>query len=153
MTAKGKKKLLILGLISIPLVLLTVFTILITLDKNFREFKSASAVIFGSLFILIGGIARYKTLLSGDELQKTIQLKIFSYTHSAFLTFLALFACLQIAYNFKLAPMTVLLIVLFGTIILQLIISFFVKQKYKWKICYTSDMQSEYFQQCVEINK
>jgi hypothetical protein len=131
MSAQLKKKLLIIGLISISFVSLTIFTILITWDKEFREFKSTSAVIIASIIILMVGMLRHKTMLSGDELQKTIQLKIFSYTHSAFLTFLALFACLQIAYDFKLAPMDVLLIVLFGTSILQLIISFFVKQKYK----------------------
>jgi hypothetical protein len=131
MSSQGKKKLLITSLISVSLVLLTVFAILIISDKDFREFKSASAVIFASLIILIVGIVRHKTLLSGDELQKTIQLRIFSFTHTAFLTFLTLFGCLQIAYNFKLAPMDVLLIVLFGTSIFQTIISFFVKQKYK----------------------
>ena len=131
MSAQLKKKWLIIGLTSISFVLIITFAMLIIWDKEFREFKSTSAVIFASIIILIVGVVRHKTLLSGDELQKTIQLKIFSFTHTAFLTFLALFGVAQIAYNFKLAPMDVLLIVLFGTSILQLIISFFVKRKYK----------------------
>jgi hypothetical protein len=133
MLVKHKKSWFIIGVGIFSFILLITAFIFLVFDKDYNNFRVINniTVILGGLIILIIGIVRHKTVLISDELQKRIQLEIFSYTHIAFLTFLSLFALLQITYHFKLEPMQVLIIVLFGTSILQLIISFFVKRKYK----------------------
>ena len=131
MLIKHNKSWFITGLGIFSFILLATFVIFFSIDQEFRELASIPAVMFAVIIILVIGIVRHKILLRGDELQKTIQLEIFSYTHIAFLTFLSLFAILQIVYHFRLEPMQVLIIILFGTSLLQIIISFFVKRKYK----------------------
>ena len=133
MLMKHKKSWFIIWMIIFSFILITTVLIFLVVTKDYNDFRVINniTVIFGGLIILIIGIVRHKTVLIGDELQKRIQLEIFSYSHIAFLTFLSLFALLQIVYHFKLEPMQVLIIVLFGTSLLQIIISFFVKRKYK----------------------
>lgn len=133
MLMKHKKSWFIIWMIIFSFILIATALIFLVVAKDYNNFRVINniTVILGGLIILVIGIVRHKTVLISDELQKTIQLEIFSYTHIAFLTFLSLFALLQIAYHFKLEPMQVLIIVLFGTSILQIIISFFVKRKYK----------------------
>lgn len=132
MQIKNKKSWLILGMIAIPLVLIITFVVLLIIDKNFRDFKSLTAVLLATVWILALLFIRYKTTSSlGDELQKTIQLEIFSYTFIATQFLLAFFAVLELAYRFKMEPMGVLITILFGMNIIQLTVSFFVKRKYK----------------------
>ena len=132
MQIKNKKSWLILGMIAIPLVLIITFVVLLIIDKNFRDFKSLSAVLLATVWVLALWLLRYKTTSSwGDELQKTIQLEIFSYTFIAFQFFLTLFVLIELAYRFKMEPMEVLITILFGMNIIQLTVSYFVKRKYK----------------------
>lgn len=132
MLVKQKKSWWILGMIIILLVFLITFTTLLIVNKNFRDLKSSSAVLLATIWILALWIVRHKTNSSwGDELQKTIQLEIFSYTFIAFQFFLTLFVLIELAYHFKMEPMEVLITVLFGVSTIQLVVSFFVKRKYK----------------------
>ncbi len=133
MLVKHKKSWFIIWTIIFSLILFITALIFLVVAKGYNDFRAINniTVLLGGLIILVIGIVRHKTVLISDELQKTIQLEIFSYTHIAFLTFLSLFALLQISYHFKLEPMQVLIIILLGTSLLQIIISFFVKRKYK----------------------
>lgn len=129
---KNKKSWLIVGMIVIILVFILTFVVLLIIDKNFRDFKSLSAVLLATVWVLALWLLRYKTTSSwGDELQKTIQLEIFSYTFIAFQFFLTLFVLIELAYRFKMEPMEVLITILFGMNIIQLTVSYFVKRKYK----------------------
>ena len=132
MQMKNKKSWLIVGMIVIILVFILTFVVLLIIDKNFRDFKSLSAVLLATVWVLALWLLRYKTTSSwGDELQKTIQLEIFSYTFIAFQFFLTLFVLIELAYRFKMEPMEVLITILFGMNIIQLTVSYFVKRKYK----------------------
>ena len=132
MQIKHKKSWLIVGMIFLLLVLIITFVVLLIINKNFRDFKSLSAVLLATVWVLALWLLRYKTTSSwGDELQKTIQLEIFSYTFIAFQFFLTLFVLIELAYRFKMEPMEVLITILFGMNIIQLTVSYFVKRKYK----------------------
>ena len=132
MQIKHKKSWLIVGMIVIILVFILTFVVLLIIDKNFRDFKSLSAVLLATVWILALWLLRYKTTSSwGDELQKTIQLEIFSYTFIAFQFFLTLFVLIELAYRFKMEPMEVLITVSFGVSMIQLVVAFFVKRKYR----------------------
>ncbi|MCL6099738.1 MAG: hypothetical protein M1391_14320 [Bacteroidetes bacterium] len=129
---KHKKSWLTLGMIAILFVFIITFVVLLIMDKNFRDFKSLTAVLLAAVWILALFFIRHKTTSSwGDEIQKTIQLEIFSYTFVALQFFLTLFVLLEIAYRFKMEPMEVLITILLGMNIAQLAVSFFVKRKYK----------------------
>ncbi|MCL4549305.1 MAG: hypothetical protein M1495_12130 [Bacteroidetes bacterium] len=129
---KHKKSWLTLGMIAILFVFIITFVVLLIMDKNFRDFKSLTAVLLAAVWILALLFIRHKTTSSwGDELQKTIQLEIFYYTFIALQFFLTLFVLLEIAYRFKMEPMEVLITILLGMNIAQLAVSFFVKRKYK----------------------
>ncbi len=132
MLTQFKKSWLIVSLTILLLVFLIAFGFLLVTDKNFRDLKSGLAVIFASIIILTIWIIHHKTSFSwGDELQKTIQLEIFSYTYIAFQAFLCLFILMEITYRFKMEPMEVLVTTLLGISTIQLVVSFFVKRKYK----------------------
>lgn len=132
MLMKHKKSWLTLGMIAILFVFIITFVVLLIMDKNFRDFKSLTAVLLAAVWILALLFIRHKTTSSwGDEIQKTIQLEIFSYTFVALQFFLTLFVLLEIAYRFKMEPMEVLITILLGMNIAQLAVSFFVKRKYK----------------------
>lgn len=132
MLMKHKKSWLTLGMIAILFVFIITFVVLLIMDKNFRDFKSLTAVLLAAVWILALLFIRHKTTSSwGDELQKTIQLEIFYYTFIALQFFLTLFVLLEIAYRFKMEPMEVLITILLGMNIAQLAVSFFVKRKYK----------------------
>lgn len=132
MLMKHKKSWLTLGMIAILFVFIITFVVLLIMDKNFRDFKSLTAVLLAAVWILALFFIRHKTTSSwGDELQKTIQLEIFYYTFIALQFFLTLFVLLEIAYRFKMEPMEVLITILLGMNIAQLAVSFFVKRKYK----------------------
>lgn len=132
MLMKHKKSWLTLGMIAILFVFIITFVVLLIMDKNFRDFKSLTAVLLAAVWILALFFIRHKTTSSwGDEIQKTIQLEIFSYTFVALQFFLTLFVLLEIAYRFKMEPMEVLITILLGMNIAQLAVSFFVKRKYK----------------------
>lgn len=106
MKIKHEKSWLILGMIVILLVFIITFVVLLIADKNFRDFKSLTAVVLATVWVLALMFFRYKTTSSwGDELQKTIQLEIFSYTFLAMQFFLTLFVLVEIACRFKMEPM------------------------------------------------
>ncbi len=132
MLLKQKKSWIIISMIILSFVFLITFVILLAADKNFRDLKSSAAVIFAAVIILVLWILRHKTTSSwGDELQKTVQLEIFSYTFIAFQFFLTFFVLIELAYHFKMEPMEVLITVLFGVSMIQLVVAFFVKRKYR----------------------
>lgn len=129
-----KKPWFIIWLIIFSIILLMAIILSLVVNNDFNDLrvKNNLLVILAGIIILVIGFLGYKkTPIISDELQKTIQIQIFSFTYISFLGFLAFFSLLQLVCRFKLEPQEVISIIFSGTLLIQLIISFFVKRKYK----------------------
>jgi len=134
MFLKQKKSRFIIWMSIFTLILIASAIVFVGFNNNLNDQRTKNSllvIIMGVLILIIGILGYKKGPVISDELSKTIQLEIYSNTHIAFLSFVSAFALTEIVFHFNLEPLIVINIIFSGTMILQLIISFFIKRKYR----------------------
>ena len=132
MTPKDKKSWLTTLIIFVLYLLITVFITFLRLFKKFNEFKPGAAIIIAAILIVLLILIRRQTGSSwGDELQKTIQLEIFSYSYIAFQLLLSFIIIFFVVFHFQIDTGTLLVLIMAIMGFIQSAAAYFVKRKYK----------------------